>query len=295
MAQTAEGEGRHALAVACLAEASDHPARHDLANEVHARPFLRITAPARVTHLAVLGEPAADPAQHLQLVNEFCLALGISPPVPGARHLAYNGDGFTLKWERHTEFSTFTVVGSGRPDEPFAEWIDGNHHLPAVWRMLVDGKRLVALQIEVLKGEPARKARRERSRWFGDSGQVGSRVLGGGEVWCDWQIGDDGFSRFLVLDLDFRENQVGRLVQRLAEIETYRLMALLSLPVAREMLGQLENLETRLGEVIWGMAEDHSSGGDAERLLSLTELAGQVEALSAEQGFMKWAGNIRWA
>ena len=234
-----------------------------------------------MTHLAVLGEPAADPAQHLQLVNEFCLALGISPPVPGARHLAYNGDGFTLKWERHTEFSTFTVVGSGRPDEPFAEWIDGNHHLPAVWRMLVDGKRLVALQIEVLKGEPARKARRERSRWFGDSGQVGSRVLGGGEVWCDWQIGDDGFSRFLVLDLDFRENQVGRLVQRLAEIETYRLMALLSLPVAREMLGQLENLETRLGEVIWGMAEDHSSGGDAERLLSLTELAGQVEALSA--------------
>lgn len=84
-------------------------------------------------------------------------------------------------------------------------------------------------------------------------------------------------------------------MQRLAEIETYRLMALLSLPVAREMLGQLENLETRLGEVIWGMAEDHSSGGDAERLLSLTELAGQVEALSAEQGFMKWAGNIRWA
>ena len=43
------------------------------------------------------------------------------------------------------------------------------------------------------------------------------------------------------------------------------------------------------------MAEDHSSGGDAERLLSLTELAGQVEALRAEQGFMKWAGNIRWA
>jgi len=281
MAQATEGEGRHALAVACLAEASDHPARHDLANEVHARPFLRIAAPARVTHLAVLGEPGADPAQHLQLVNQFCVALGISPPVPGARHLAYNGDGFTLKWERHTEFSTFTVVGSGRADEPFADWIDGNHHLPAGWRTLVDGKRLVALQIEVLKGEPARKARRDRSRWFGDSGQVGSRVLGGGEVWCDWQIGDDGFSRFLVLDLDFRENQVGRLVQRLAEIETYRLMALLSLPVAREMLGQLESLEARLGEVIRGMAADHGSGGDAGRLLALTELAGQVEALSS--------------
>ncbi|WP_371324228.1 DUF3422 domain-containing protein [Dechloromonas sp. ZY10] len=281
MAQAAEGERQHALAVACLAEASDHPARHDLANEVHARPFLRIAAPARVTHLAVLGDPAAPPAQHLQLATEFCEALGIAPPAPAARHLAYNGDGFTLKWERHTEFSTFTVVGSGQADEPFADWIDEGHRLPAGWRTLVDRKRLVALQIEVLKGEPARNARRERSRWFGDSGQVGSRVLGGGEVWCNWQIGDDGFSRFLVLDLDFRENQVGRLVQRLAEIETYRLMALLSLPVAREMLGQLENLEARLGEVIRGMAADHGSGGDADRLLALTELAGQVEALSA--------------
>jgi len=281
MAQSAEGERQHALAVACLAEASDHPARHDLANEVHARPFLRIAAPARVTHLAVLGEPAAAPAQHLQLVTEFCEALGIAPPAPAARHLAYNGDGFTLKWERHTEFSTFTVVGSGQADEPFADWVDEGHRLPAGWRTLVDRKRLVALQIEVLKGEPARNARRDRSRWFGDSGQVGSRVLGGGEVWCDWKIGDDGFSRFLVLDLDFRENQVGRLVQRLAEIETYRLMALLALPVAREMLGQLENLEARLGEVIRGMAADHCSGGDADRLLALTELAGQVEALSA--------------
>jgi uncharacterized membrane-anchored protein len=281
MERGADGACRHALAVACLAEASDHPARCDLANEVHARPFLRIGAPARVTHLAVLGEPAAAPALHLQLLAEFCAALGIAPPLPSARHLAYSCDGFTLKWERHTEFSTFTVVGSGQGDEPFADWIGAGASLPAGWRTLVDGKRLVALQIEVLKGEQARIARSERSRWFGDSGHVGSRVLGGGEVWCDWQIGADGFSHFLVLDLDFRENQVGRLVQRLAEIETYRLMALLSLPVAREMLGQLESLEARLGEVIRGMVADHTSGGDADRLLALTELAGQVEALSA--------------
>ena len=146
--------------------------------------------------------------------------------MPGARHLAYNGDGFTLKWG--APYRVFNVYG-GRlrsARRTFAEWIDGNHHLPAVWRTLVDGKRLVALQIEVLKGEPARKARREPQPlvWRQRSGrQPGSR---GGEVWCDWQIGDDGFA-LSSPDLDFRENQVGRLVQRLAEIETYRLMALL--------------------------------------------------------------------
>lgn len=281
MVRTAEASCQHAQAVACLAQASDHPARHELANEVHARPFLRIQAPARVTHLAVLGGPASDPSLHYRLISEFCARLDILPPPPTARHLAYCSDEFTLKWERHTEFSSYTIVGPGGEDEPFVDWIVSGASLSPTWVTLVERKRLVALQIEVLRGEQARAARRERSRWFDESGQVGSRVLGGGEVWCDWQIGKDGFSRFLVLDLDFRENQVGRLVQRLAEIETYRLMALLSLPVAREMLGQLENLEARLGEVIRGMAADHSSGGDAERLLSLTELAGQVEALSA--------------
>jgi len=112
-------------------------------------------------------------------------------------------------------------------------------------------------------------------------GIVGSRVLGSGEVWCDWQIGGNGFSRFLVLDLGFRENQVGRLVQRLAEIETYRVMALLALPIARGMLGQLERLDAALGEVMRRMASGRAAGDDANLLLTLTELAGKVEGLSS--------------
>lgn len=280
MASLAEGDRQLALAVACLAVATDHPARWELSNEVHARPFLSIQAPARVTHLAVLGDLASEPALHARLLAEFCAAQGMPLPPPGVRHLAHRGDGFSLKWERHTEFSSFMVVGLGAGKDTFAAWVEPDSAVPLGWSELVNGKRLVALQIEVLHGDQAHTARRERSRWFTGSSHVGCRVLGGGEVWCDWQIGDDGFSRFLVLDLDFRENQVGRLVQRLAEIETYRLMALLSLPIAREMLGKLESLEARLSEVIRGMASDHASGGDAERLLALTDLAEQVETLS---------------
>jgi len=76
-------------------------------------------------------------------------------------------------------------------------------------------------------------------------------------------------------------NQVGRLVQRLAEIETYRMMALLALPIARDRLGQIDALDASLGEVMGRMADDPSGAGDAGLLLVLTELAGRVEALSA--------------
>jgi len=271
---------RHDLAVACLSAATDHPARRELANEVHARPFLRIDAPARVTHLAVLGEAEAGGDLHFRLAGDFCSALNFPPPEADSRHFVHAADGLQVKWERHTEFSTFTVVGPGTAGEPFADWSDQADGTTEEWAERLAGKRLVALRIEVLKGEAALAARGRRGDWFVDSGMVGSRVLGGGEVWCDWRIGDDGFSRFLVLDLDFRENQVGRLVQRLAEIETYRLMALLALPIAREMLGRLEHFDAALGEVMRRMTTDQAAS-DADLLLALTELAGKVESLSA--------------
>jgi len=274
-------ESRHALAVACIGAATDHPVRNELANEVHARPFLRIDAPARVTHLAILADLDRDAEIHARLADDFCAALGITPPAPGARHLSHSGEGLQIKWERHTEFSTLTVVGPGGGQEPFASWSEPALQAPFEWTQRVAGKRLAALQIEVLKGEAASAARDNLERWFALRGIVGSRVLGSGEVWCDWQIGGNGFSRFLVLDLGFRENQVGRLVQRLAEIETYRVMALLALPIARGMLGQLERLDAALGEVMRRMASGRAAGDDANLLLTLTELAGKVEGLSS--------------
>ncbi|MBI5922711.1 MAG: DUF3422 domain-containing protein, partial [Dokdonella sp.] len=284
MPDSAVPESRHALAVACIGAATDHHARDELANEVHARPFLRIETPARVTHLAILAASDQDAEIHARLAADFCTALEIPPPAPGARHLTHSGAGLQIKWERHTEFSTLTVVGPGGGQDPFAAWNDPALQAPLEWTGRVAGKRLAALQIEVLKGEAASLARDHLERWFVKRGMVGSRVLGSGEVWCDWQIGSDGFSRFLVLDLGFRENQVGRLVQRLAEIETYRLMALLALPIARGMLGQLEQLDAALGEVMCRMASGHndlSGHSDADLLLALTELAGKVEGLSS--------------
>ena len=54
------------------------------------------------------------------------------------------------------------------------------------------------------------------------------------------------FTRFLLLNREMGLGQAGRMVQRLLEIETYRMMALLALPMARKVQGELASLRQKL-------------------------------------------------
>jgi len=254
----------------------DHALRGPLAGEAHARPFLRLEGPARLSHLAVYTEEPGGDVHH-RLIAELCASLGTTPPSPSASHFRFQREGFHLKWERHTEFSSFTFVLEGAHGEPFSD--PAISRVPESWLARLAGKRLVALHAEVLCGDMAARTHGSLKPWFTGPVLVGSRVLGGGEVWCDWHIHPDGFSRFLVLDLDFREAQVGRLLQRLAEIETYRMMALLALPIARAMAGTLGKLEAELSAIMERMDANADGHDDAALLQSLTHLAVRVQAL----------------
>ena len=79
-----------------------HPLRQSLHNELHARPSLYFDEPAHVFHLAFLGSD--------QECNTF-----LQNCCPGSLDLtAAQGitqlDGHALKWERHAEFFTLTLV-----------------------------------------------------------------------------------------------------------------------------------------------------------------------------------------
>jgi uncharacterized membrane-anchored protein len=80
----------------------------------------------------------------------------------------------------------------------------------------------------------------------------------------------------VVLAGDLTPRRTGRLVQRLLEIETYRMAALLGLPAAREAAAVLASAERELAELAQAI---RSARHDQEPQLldSLTRLAGQVE------------------
>lgn len=73
------------------------------------------------------------------------------------------------------------------------------------------------------------------------------RVASGAAFACtDFRIHADGFSRILVDDRGLTSRQAGRTLQRLLKIDTYRMMALLALPVAQVAAPFLADCEREL-------------------------------------------------
>ncbi len=103
---------------------------------------------------------------------------------------------------------------------------------------------------------------------------------GTADVYTDFRLHADGFARWVVVAGDMTPRRLGRLVQRLLEIETYRMMALLGLPAAREVGAALASAERDLADVA-NRIRHASANEEPELLRQLTRLAAEVEGLYA--------------
>jgi len=279
--------------VNAIVGALNHTLRVPLAAELHSRPFLRLDAPEAITHLAVYhGVESGPPQAHSQhvLLGALCEHFGVAPPRPGANHFFHDFGSFCLKWECHTEFATYTVTTrlpeSIAPQEAFAHMPLA--YLPESWLAQLAGRLMAAAHVALVKGEADASS---LPRVFERSLLARSSVMQGAELWSDFAIQADGFSRFVIRDLGMRELQAGRLVQRVLEIETYRMMALLGLPAARAVGRELDRVEAELAEladamVATDMAQPGEGSGDEQRLLEqITRLAARMEKLSLANGY----------
>lgn len=259
-----------------------HPLRQTLNDEVHARPPVPLDTPEFVTYLAFLHHEgsAGREAAHLAALAE---QLGVEAPAVDSGHVFLDGGGFRLKWERHNEFSSYTFFRRIQPSDT-----DDEHALlavPAAWRKAIPGRLITATHIE-LRGV-AEIAPESVTQAVSPRGEtlVAAQVAGGsGWVFTDFQI-KDGFSRFLLLDAGLTPRQAGRTVQRLVEIETYRVMALLAFPVAKEVGRLLSRAEDELANLMDSMGEARSSEDDRKVLGRLTKLAADVERSVARTTF----------
>ena len=66
------------------------------------------------------------------------------------------------------------------------------------------------------------------------------------QVWTAFKLHSDGFGRIVTYSKSLTSYQAGRLIQRLCELETYRLMSLMALPIARQMGSELTRIEDSL-------------------------------------------------
>ncbi len=257
----------------------DHELRQVLNDELHGRPGLPVTAPARITHLAfTLSQADADPLAHVRLL---CDALGIKPPADNASHHAAEIDSGIFKYERHSEFYRISVTmeGNGTRQEAVSS-------LPLGWIDTLPGKRLVAIHTHIMPAQAKLPSEAQLRKLFGHSeiacSQVNQRKA---TVWTDFRIGADGYTRMIVHEHGLPPMRLGRLTRRLHEIETYRMMALLAFPLARQLQSELRTLESSLSATINAMASAKGAEEDAELLARLSAIARDVEDISNRSSF----------
>ena len=272
----------------------DHPDRALLAAEVHARPPEPLAAPSRASYVAVRIEGEARAAE-LAHISALCAQHGVAPPGAGSTQWAANLGPLRFKWERHGEFSSYTFFTPGLSPSPFTEPVAAL--LPAGWLAGVPGLTVFAAHAMLARfaslvgagteasnnpsAETAVPSAAQLAAHFGANVVVGAGIGdGAGLAFTDFMIHADGFARFLLLDREMTERQAGRMLQRLFEIEAYRMMALLALPIARGLwprLLQIEHTLVRLTERIASHAQ-HRAGHDEALLYELMALAAEVES-----------------
>nr|WP_315429581.1 DUF3422 domain-containing protein [uncultured Albidiferax sp.] len=270
-----------------------HPQRTALHNEIHARPPEAMTAPLAISHVVMVCDAAgreASRAHVAALLRDHHLA----QPDAHSTHIRMDVGPFRLRWEMHTEFVTYTFMRALEPglagEQVFErDPVTAAQAVPQDWFAALPGQCLVSLHLWALPSAAVQGGDALVRQVLFEDSLVASSVAGGhGEVYTDFAIHADGFSRIVLLaggmakaDAENVETlsprRLGRLVQRLLEIETYRMAALLGLPAARDAADVLAFAELELASLAEAIRS--ANRDDEPQLLDrLTRLAGQVES-----------------
>jgi len=256
----------------------DHPQRIALHNEIHARPPEPMTPPLAISHVVMLCNPAERDASraHLSTLLRDHHLPALDDTISHSRH---NLGAYRVRWERHTEFVSWTFL-KPLDDEPTGEPPAATASLPQAWLEGLPGQRLVALNLWAFSGttqdDEAPDPRIKQLLY--DETLVGSAVSDGRcEAYTDFAIHPDGYSRTLLFVGNATPRGLGRLIQRLLEIETYRMAALMGFPAALKSSGELAQAEHELAELAIMIPTIHREE-EPQLLDRLTRLAGQIES-----------------
>lgn len=250
-----------------------HADRAMAVHEVHARPHPLLHAPRALVQLAFMTE--GDLARDKAAMSALSQRLGVAEPDHATALHGLTWDDGNLHCEKHTEFSTYLWsaaldVQTGNPcgENPFTHGF------------IPPGPVVSAIALKLLPWTQEAETQIEQ---FDPVSLCYSLVeTGSAAILTDFQQDAQGLTHILVLTRDLTPTQAGALVQRLLEIETYRILALLALPLIRSMTSDLRRMEARLAAISDEMCAGLVDRRNSDILLAeLTRLAAELEANAA--------------
>jgi uncharacterized membrane-anchored protein len=268
-----------------------HPLRDYLTQELHARPFESLQTPLDIFLFAKFTGEGDSEDTHDKLVA-FCNTHEVTPPAVGSRHHRLAVEGHQLRWERHGEFTTYTLFyQTDSAAEPFSGEVP---QFMFDWLAMAPGELLVATHMSCRDMDEELHTDEYIKRYLRSESLVSTNVASNeAQVWTDLIIHPCGFNRILLLNRALKTQKLGRVTQRLLDISTYRNMALLALPVAQATAGQIVKLDKDLSSLLDQLrdssqyealddGDDNPLESDSQMLESLTDLSMSIQRQSAQ-------------
>ncbi|MCY4335152.1 MAG: DUF3422 domain-containing protein [Litoreibacter sp.] len=272
----------------------DHPLRYELANELHARPFPSLKAPCGAAFLAIkqpvdasARDRDADRAHLISLLDRY----GAPHPKPGATHWFGQLGRYQLKWESHTEFVTYTLFSEGVPERAY----DGTVFaaFPDDWLAEAPGVRMTSALVRILPHPGDDAIFKVLGDWFVPESLACARMLDDSvTVAGDFRIDENGHMRFAVFaSEECGPRRLGRVVQRVCEIEIYKTTSMLGLSRVRGMGRDLTAIDETLTHIMTNMNSEMNGGPVKEAmpadqaLDALLQVSAELEALAAKSSY----------
>ncbi len=279
----------------------DHPQRYALHHEIHARPPIALWPNERVISQAFVLD-ATSRRQQLDWINRasahFPILQGsLTDPSIRVLEIAPQPQRMLLKWEMHGEFVGVTIIAQQPSVENFetrsqalAKVSQALERVKVPGLATLAGQRLCAIDI-VLEQAAAYPDAAEVAKRFGNNTVVGSVITSNQNVqlWTDLQLDEAGYVQMILRAEAAGSRQLGRCVQRLIDTETYRMMALLALPNAKNLAEPLRTAELELAQVSEKIAAAQKQTEvdlefDAQLLRDVSALAARVEGWISANG-----------
>ncbi|MCW8831748.1 MAG: DUF3422 domain-containing protein [Colwellia sp.] len=266
-----------------------HPLREKLYNELHNRPFQSISTPAQLTHIAIQHQGKLKQQEHA-FISLLCDRFQVNSPAQTMPCFYQDFGLFSLRWERHLEYSTYTFIHQAPlTDQPFNK--NAIDYVPNDWFEQMPGQVIAAVHLVVESERIGDSEQHKVEQYFDNMPLIASAPVNSqAKVWSSFKLHEDGFGRFLIHQQDLSPEQLGRLVQQLLQLDTYRLMATLGLPLAQAINSELNQLDLQLQQVTTCIALG-TEKTDRELLTQVSKIAAKVEDFRSQSTYRFSATN----
>ncbi len=258
-----------------------HPLREELYNELHIRPFYPLASPQQVTHLAACCSNREELLQSYELLCQLCRRYDVNIPKQESVNYHENFGDFTVHWERHAEFYSFTVmhpVEAG--EEPFN--YTAIDLLPRDWISKLPGQVLTAFHVIIDTGQLSYEPT-NLSRYFEGHQVVASNVFGGkAQIYTAFKLHGDHHGRFIIRHDNLGSSQLGQLHRRLTDLETYRMLTLVALPVAKRIAPQLLDMDRQLAQILSVVTDLDTGESERDLLETISSIEAHLESYRTE-------------